>query len=58
MAFRWKNYGNRTPEDYGTVPPEIGEQVALGMQGYRPNSAFAPVDGSVPVSASAAMAWA
>ncbi|SHI35418.1 DUF5320 domain-containing protein [Fibrobacter sp. UWP2] len=56
MAFRWKQYGDRTPDDYGMVPPEIGEQQAVSMQGYTPNSAFAPVNNAPAVSASAAMA--
>lgn len=56
MAFRWKQYGDRTPDDYGMVPPEIGEQQAVSMQGYVPNSAFAPVNNAPAVSASAAMA--
>ena len=56
MAFRWKQYGDRTPDDYGMVPPEIGEQRAVSMQGYTPNSAFAPVNNAPAVSASAAMA--
>lgn len=56
MAFRWKQYGDRTPDDYGMVPPEIGEQQAAYMQGYTPNSAFAPVNNAPAVAASAAMA--